>query len=91
MAAAERLGANAKLQKIAQPSPAVRDARSDPVAVVAVCTIILFQTVGSLIGLTRDVLPAELQGAAVMDDEPIPRVQVERGRGTPATEQQAAQ
>ena len=73
VAAAERLGARAKLEKIEQPPPEVRDAKADPVAVLAVLTIILFQLVGSLIGLTRDVgwlVPSEMQGAAVMDAEP---------------------
>ena len=87
IAAAERLaaqrGPDAGFEKIQQPAlrdDQIRDARKDPAAVLAVFVIIAFQAVGSLIGLTRDVLPQELQGAAVME-EPMARADEPRDLG----------
>ena len=52
----------------------MEEARKDPVAVLAVLLIISWQLIGSLIGITRDVLPEEYQRAAVMDEaKPIER------------------
>ena len=47
----------------------VEDARKDPLALIAIALIIIFQATGSLIGLSRDFLPDDIQGAAVMDVE----------------------
>ena len=59
----------------------MREARKDPLAVFAVLLIITWQLIGSLIGsligLTRDVLPEEYQRPAVMDEPPA----IERSGG----------
>lgn len=47
----------------------IKDAKKDPIVLFAVALIIVFQATGSLIGLTRELLPDELQGAAVMDED----------------------
>ena len=76
VAAAERLAArrpSPALSKPTQPPPEVREARKDPLAVFAVLLIITWQLIGSLIGLTRDVLPEEYQRPAVMDEPAIER------------------
>ena len=73
VAAAERLAASRPPGRPArplQPPAEVEEARKDPVAVLAVLLIISWQLIGSLIGLTRDVLPEEYQRAAVMDEAP---------------------
>ena len=83
VAAAERLAASRPPGRPArplQPPAEVEEARKDPVAVLAVLLIISWQLIGSLIGLTRDVLPEEYQRAAVMDEAPA----LERGIGGPA-------
>ena len=69
----ERLAArrpSPALSKPTPPPPEVREARKDPLAVFAVLLIITWQLIGSLIGLTRDVLPEEYQRPAVMDEPP---------------------
>lgn len=77
VAAAERLAASRPPGRPArplQPPAEVEEARKDPVAVLAVLLIISWQLIGSLIGITRDVLPEEYQRAAVMDEaKPIER------------------
>ena len=73
VAAAERLAASRPPGRPArplQPPAEVEEARKDPVAVLAVLLIISWQLIGSLIGITRDVLPEEYQRAAVMDEAP---------------------
>jgi hypothetical protein len=80
----ERLAArrpSPALSKPTPPPPEVREARKDPLAVFAVLLIITWQLIGSLIGsligLTRDVLPEEYQRPAVMDEPPA----IERSGG----------
>ena len=72
VAAAERLAVGRDSSVPTPPPPLrddqIRDAKKEPVAVAAVLVIIVFQLVGSLIGLTREVLPMEYQGAAVMEE-----------------------
>ena len=82
MAAAERLATSRPPGRPArplQPPAEVEEARKDPVAVLAVLLIISWQLIGSLIGITRDVLPEEYQRAAVMDEAPP----LERSTSTP--------
>jgi len=77
VAAAERLGKESLKgealrgkSKLSAPlrDDQIKDAKKDPFAVVAVAIIIVFQATGSLIGLTREFLPDNLQGAAVVDE-----------------------
>ena len=78
VAAAERLGKESLKgealrgkSKLSAPlrDDQIKDAKKDPIALVAVALIIVFQVTGSLIGLTREFLPDDLKGAAVVDEE----------------------
>ena len=79
VAAAERLAAGrddaatpkASLRPPALREDQIRDAKKEPLALAAVLVIIVFQLVGSLIGLTRELVPMEYQGAAIMEEVAI--------------------
>ena len=85
VAAAERLGVNRVSEELdlspALRQPALRDdqiedARKSPAVVLAVLLIIVFQATGSLIGLSREVLPEELLGAASMEESATPPLEL---------------
>ena len=88
MAAAKRLAVSRVADELdgapALRQPALRDdqiedARQSPLAVLAVFVIIVFQATGSLIGLSRELLPEELLGAAPIEESAAPAAQVQAG------------
>ena len=72
----EELDLSPALRQPALRDDQIEDARKSPAVVLAVLLIIVFQATGSLIGLSREVLPEELLGAASMEESATPPLEL---------------